>query len=450
MNAGAYGKRHGGRPFRATAVDGGWPAASPNARRDGLHLSSQRRARRLIFVGAEMVGSPDQPANHSAAHPGNPDGTRRKPADRARTGGSTFVNPPHRRAWELIDAAGCRGVCGSRRYKSEAVQLLDQYRRRDRRDRGLGRGGSPSGHGDQRRRPQMEWRSACPDRTHPWRSRQRRKHEARDGPDGGPSGRARGFAVFGSELRRRTEAGRLCRGDRRCRPRHSGAVIDQLKQKPDVVFNALHGLLRRRRQHPGRAQLHGDSLHPFRADGLGRGDGQDDGEDGVCRRRLCVALEGKTVSRAEMLKGDPLPRPYVAKPANEGSSSAFTSSSGRQRQSLCGHRLAVRRARSGASVTSRRELTCAVMGDKPMAVTELRPKSGFYDYTNKYTGGKPSISDPGAAARRTFTTRRCGCRSPPTRLSAAAASRVAICATTTRGFEEQALSPRNQHPAGMT
>ena len=28
------------------------------------------------------------------------------------------------------------------------------------------------------------------------------------------------------------------------------------------------------------------------------------------------------------------------------------------------------------------------MGDKPMAVTELRPKSGFYDYTNKYTGGK--------------------------------------------------------------
>jgi D-alanine-D-alanine ligase len=39
-----------------------------------------------------------------------------------------------------------------------------------------------------------------------------------------------------------------------------------------------------------------------------------------------------------------------------------------------------------------RELTVGVMGgkdgDRAMAVTELRPHSGFYDYTNKYTGGK--------------------------------------------------------------
>jgi UDP-N-acetylmuramate dehydrogenase len=29
---------------------------------------------------------------------------------RARTGGSTFRNPPHMKAWELIEAAGCRGL----------------------------------------------------------------------------------------------------------------------------------------------------------------------------------------------------------------------------------------------------------------------------------------------------------------------------------------------------
>jgi UDP-N-acetylmuramate dehydrogenase len=29
---------------------------------------------------------------------------------RARTGGSTFRNPPDMKAWELIDAAGCRGL----------------------------------------------------------------------------------------------------------------------------------------------------------------------------------------------------------------------------------------------------------------------------------------------------------------------------------------------------
>jgi D-alanine-D-alanine ligase len=35
-----------------------------------------------------------------------------------------------------------------------------------------------------------------------------------------------------------------------------------------------------------------------------------------------------------------------------------------------------------------REITVAVMGDRPLAVTELRPRSGFYDYEAKYTDGK--------------------------------------------------------------
>ena len=29
---------------------------------------------------------------------------------RTRTGGSTFANPPGRKAWELIEQAGCRGL----------------------------------------------------------------------------------------------------------------------------------------------------------------------------------------------------------------------------------------------------------------------------------------------------------------------------------------------------
>jgi UDP-N-acetylmuramate dehydrogenase len=29
---------------------------------------------------------------------------------KSRTGGSTFVNPPGHKAWQLIDAAGCRGL----------------------------------------------------------------------------------------------------------------------------------------------------------------------------------------------------------------------------------------------------------------------------------------------------------------------------------------------------
>jgi len=35
-----------------------------------------------------------------------------------------------------------------------------------------------------------------------------------------------------------------------------------------------------------------------------------------------------------------------------------------------------------------RELTVAVMGGEALAVTELRPRTGFYDYEAKYTEGK--------------------------------------------------------------
>ena len=34
-----------------------------------------------------------------------------------------------------------------------------------------------------------------------------------------------------------------------------------------------------------------------------------------------------------------------------------------------------------------RELTVAVLNDEPLAVTELHPKAGFYDYAAKYTDG---------------------------------------------------------------
>jgi D-alanine-D-alanine ligase len=34
-----------------------------------------------------------------------------------------------------------------------------------------------------------------------------------------------------------------------------------------------------------------------------------------------------------------------------------------------------------------RELTCGVLDDEPLAVTEIRPRDGFYDYRAKYTEG---------------------------------------------------------------
>ena len=83
-----------------------------------------------------------------------------------------------------------------------------------------------------------------------------------------------------------------------------------------------------------------------------------------------------------------MPRPYVVKPFNEGSSVGVTiireGDNARPFDGIdwpFGDLVLVERFIPG------RELTVGVMGEKAMAVTELRPKSGFYDYKNKYTEG---------------------------------------------------------------
>ncbi|HEU4825179.1 MAG TPA: D-alanine--D-alanine ligase, partial [Dongiaceae bacterium] len=87
-------------------------------------------------------------------------------------------------------------------------------------------------------------------------------------------------------------------------------------------------------------------------------------------------------------KGDPLPRPYVVKPANEGSSVGVQiiskSSNARPFDGIdwpYGDIVLAEEFIQG------RELTVGVMGDRPMAVTELKVDGGFYDYAHKYTDG---------------------------------------------------------------
>src|SRR5262245_58689938 len=41
-----------------------------------------------------------------------------------------------------------------------------------------------------------------------------------------------------------------------------------------------------------------------------------------------------------------------------------------------------------------RELTVAVLGDEPLPIVEIRPKSGLYDYESKYTAGKSEYFCP--------------------------------------------------------
>ncbi len=98
--------------------------------------------------------------------------------------------------------------------------------------------------------------------------------------------------------------------------------------------------------------------------------------------------EGKLARRAEIEAGDVMARPYVVKPANEGSSvGVHIITDGTNRPPLAGEPgdpddlWLVERFVPG------RELTVAVALARPVAVTESRPRVGFYDYNAKYSEG---------------------------------------------------------------
>ena len=101
---------------------------------------------------------------------------------------------------------------------------------------------------------------------------------------------------------------------------------------------------------------------------------------------------GHIVNSESIFLGDPLPRPYVLKPVNEGSSVgvAIVTAEGNYGSPI-GRDVAEPWQDFDELLAEPfirgRELTTAVLADRALAVTELRPRSGFYDYDAKYTEG---------------------------------------------------------------
>jgi D-alanine-D-alanine ligase len=98
---------------------------------------------------------------------------------------------------------------------------------------------------------------------------------------------------------------------------------------------------------------------------------------------------GRVVRSAELYDRDPLPRPYVLKPVNEGSSVgvAIVTDETRVAADAPGPWQAFDELLAEPYIRGR-ELTTAVLGDRALGVTELRPRTGWYDYESKYTDGK--------------------------------------------------------------
>jgi D-alanine-D-alanine ligase len=161
--------------------------------------------------------------------------------------------------------------------------------------------------------------------------------------------------------------------------------------KPDVVFNALHGTPGEDGTVQGMMDLMGIK---YTHSGLATS------VIAIDKQLTKAALVphgipmpvGKVVESESLYSGDPMARPYVLKPVNEGSS--------------VGVAIVTERGNYGNPIgcdvdgpwqkydellaepfIKGRELTVAVLGDRALCVTELVPKTEFYDFDAKYTDG---------------------------------------------------------------
>lgn len=162
--------------------------------------------------------------------------------------------------------------------------------------------------------------------------------------------------------------------------------------KPDVVFNALHGTPGEDGTVQGMMDLMGlKYTHSGLATSVIAIDKQ------LTKAALVphgIPMPGgMVVESASLYNNDPLPRPYVLKPVNEGSSvgvAIVTDSSNYGNpigRDVAGPWQQFDELLAEPFIRGR-ELTVAVLGDRALCVTELQPKTGFYDFEAKYTEGK--------------------------------------------------------------
>jgi D-alanine-D-alanine ligase len=173
--------------------------------------------------------------------------------------------------------------------------------------------------------------------------------------------------------------------------------------KPDVVFNALHGTPGEDGTVQGMLDIMGI---PYTHSGLATS------VIAIDKQLTKAALVphgirmpgGHVVKSVSLYVSDPLPRPYVVKPVNEGSSvgvaivtkeSNYGDPIGRD---VAGPWQQFNELLAEPFIRGR-ELTVAVLGDRALCVTELQPKAGFYDFDAKYTDGLTNQGAPRAGVQ---------------------------------------------------
>ena len=183
------------------------------------------------------------------------------------------------------------------------------------------------------------------------------------------------------------------------------AVLAALTPAPDAVFNALHG----RFGEDGAIQGVLDWLAiPYTHSGVRA---SSLAMDKTAAKTVFTAAglavpRGLLVAREALAAADPLPLPYVIKPAGEGSSVGVEIvRAGDNRRAEIARAWRYGPVALVEEYIPGRELTVGVMGETALAVTEIIAAAGaFYDYDSKYAPGGsrhviPADVHPAAYAR---------------------------------------------------
>lgn len=164
-------------------------------------------------------------------------------------------------------------------------------------------------------------------------------------------------------------------------------LAQALAPRPDLVFNALHGVGGEDGVVQGMLEV---MAIPYTHSGVAA---SAVAMNKVLSRKI-FEREGlpvptwKVVSKAEIKAAHPFPMPYVVKPINEGSSKGVfiirtpEDFDKFQQNWAFGDKILVEKYIPG------REIQVGVMGDRAIGAIEIRPLEEFYDYTAKYTPGK--------------------------------------------------------------
>lgn len=173
------------------------------------------------------------------------------------------------------------------------------------------------------------------------------------------------------------------------------------REKPEVVFNALHGKYGEDGCVQGVLNL---MQIPYTHSGvMASSIAMNKSMTKRVAKTLGIHVPGEyLVDHEDVLNGKTLPYPYVVKPNDEGSSVGVYIIRNQSEEKELLSRWSYKNKVLMETYIPGRELSVAVRDDGPLGIVEIISKEGFYDFANKYTAGRAEHIIPAKIAKKDY------------------------------------------------